>query len=178
MKKRILATLLTCVLVCGFALAGCKGGITYTAFNGNGYSVEIDQTWSGEAISDGLYLYRSPSGTEGSPSISITEIQSDPIDYDSQVMFLQMRFENMPASGDSNSENRYSNVQQGTFGSNALVTADSEFYLDGALTIKSKEIMFFATPSLLVSIEYSVGVAGYSSHQADMEHVINSVKPL
>ena len=217
MKKKMLAALLACVLICGFVLVGCDGGtqpttngnassgastegntgsqtttngnassgttgssISYTTFEGNGYSIEIDNTWSAESDVGFTFIIRSPQGTEGYPRINISEMDYYPESLsqnrNDQMDALRMTTKNFTA--ESGNEYRYSNVQEGSFGSNALISYELEVYKEEELTSRYRGVLFYVAPGFRVEIEYSVNVDYFDRYRADMEHVIGSVKPL
>ncbi|MCL2757299.1 MAG: hypothetical protein FWD43_04375 [Coriobacteriia bacterium] len=183
MKKKLLAVLLVCTLASSLTLLGCSS-TELTTVTRDGFSFQIDSTWEEEVTYAGTYIFSytyQPTTAKGNPKLQLDEfehsIYSERPTRAEQLEYLHDDFvdDGLPEYG---FEMRFSNIREGSFGSNAFISADVGYYLDGELLMQGKKAEFFVTSTLQVSILYTVDSSSYKQYKKDIQRVIDSIKPV
>jgi len=154
---------------------------SFQTVGGTGYAFEMDQTWVKEALSANAYMCYPEGKKDVGPFLFIEErrgytnltAQAD------QIAYLKELY-SKPAVNDRGSQRiriEYSNIREATFGSNAMIIADYDYYLNDALDSKGTVVQFFVGADYMVCISYDVAPDAFSAQKSDIDRLVNSIKP-
>jgi hypothetical protein len=71
----------------------------------------------------------------------------------------------------------YTNVKEGSFGENALATAEFAYYENDVLKTEGMVAQFFVDDSYIVEVAYSCPPGTLSEYKSDMTRLFNSLEP-
>ena len=176
MKKAVgLVLALALTMALASCLIGCSSG--YTTIKGSGYSFEVNSKWEAEKYDSETYYYY-PNGEDRISYLYVSEYsKSYPDNSLSDQYDAILKYYLADGSyADGALVTKYTNIEKGTLGAYAFVTADGEM-ITGSYTIYSFELYFYTSPTMMVTFRFSsTEKSDLDTYKKDIDRLFKSIK--